>query len=179
MALSNSINRRTLTVLAAIASAVSLAPHARADDCAPIRSGMMKSAQTPHVVTVTRIKDGKTVTNRAIQTKDTRYIDVNGKWRSMPFTPNDVKQMEETLNASQLTCSRVGTDNSDGKAATVYAVRMKDKEDGTESDIKVWLGTNGLPVKAEHPGADGYTTSYDFERVAAPAESTPFRVNLP
>lgn len=134
-------------VLAVASLACCLVSPVRADDCAPVKAAMLQTVRTPHTLTLDRIKDGKPVTNHMIQTKTGKYIEVNGKWRSLPFSEDDFREMEKALNESTLTCTRVGRDSIDGKTATAYTVHMENAD--TDSDAKLWIGEDGLPLKTE------------------------------
>jgi hypothetical protein len=162
----------TRAIPMAIVTAFCLASPARADDCAPIKAAMLQAVRTPHTVTISRIKDGKPVTNQMIQTKDAKYIEVKGKWRTLPFSADDFRQMEKSLDESTLACVRVGRESVDGKAATAYTVHLKNED--VESDSKLWLGTDGLPLRSEtsHDG-EASSSTYDFTHADAPADATP------
>ncbi len=164
--------RTACAVLAAAALGFCFAIPARADDCAPVKTAMLQAVRTPHTITIGRMKDGKPVTNRMIQTKDARYVEVNGKWRILPFSEDDFREMEKSLSESALTCTRMGRDSIEGKTATLYQVHMKNED--TETDAKLWIGADGLPLKSEsqHDGQVASST-YDFAHADAPADATP------
>ena len=159
-------------VLAATALGFCLAAPAHADDCAPVKAAMLQAVRTPHTIAIGRIKDGKPVTNQMIQTKDAKYVEVKGKWHILPVSEDDFREMEKSLNESTLTCTRVGRETVDGTTATVYTVHIKN--DDAESDAKLWLGADGLPLKSES-NHDGRVTSsiYDFAHADAPPNATP------
>lgn len=158
--------------LAATALAFSLASPARADDCAPVKAAMLQTVRTPHTITINRIKGGKPVTNHMIQTKDAKYVEVNGKWRTLPFSQDDFREMEKSFNEITFTCKQLGRDSVDGHSATVYSSHYKNED--TEGDAKLWIGADGLPLKSETTH-DGQLTSsaYDFAHADAPADATP------
>jgi hypothetical protein len=161
-----------MPLLAATGVALCLASPGRADDCASVKAAMLEAVRTPHTITINRTKNGKPVTNRMVQTKDAKYIELNGKWRSLPYSAEDLREMEKSLNESTLTCARVGSDSVDGKIATVYTVHVKNED--AESDSKVWLGADARPLKSES-NLDGEVSSsiYDFSHADAPADAMP------
>jgi hypothetical protein len=132
----------------------------------------MTAARTPHTSTMTRIMNGKPVTSHMIQTKDVRYFDIDGKWRSMPYSPDDVREVEEKLNNVTLTCTQVGSDSLDGKTVTVYSAHFKN--DDVEADVKVWLSTDGLPLRVDNKSEAGsYSSTNDFSHAKPPADFAP------
>jgi hypothetical protein len=157
--------------IAAALAAWAIAP-ARADDCSAVKNAMLAAARTPHTTTITRVVDGKPVTARMVQTKDTRYFEIRGAWRSMPFSADEVRDMEESLNGSQLTCARVGADRLAGKSVMVYTAHIKNED--TEGDAKLWLGSDGLPLQVDnvHDG-QRVSSSLDYTHADAPAGATP------
>jgi hypothetical protein len=158
--------------LAAIVMACCLTSPVRADDCSPVKAGMLATVRTPHTASFMRTKDGKPVTSQMIQTNDARYFEVEGKWRSMPFSAGDVREMEDNLNKSTLTCTRVGNDRLNGKSVTVYTVHLKNED--VESDAKLWVGADGLPLKVDNTmEGENHSSIYDFSHVEAPADATP------
>src|SRR5271155_1026936 len=73
--------------LGAVGLALSSAP-ALADDCADITAAMITTAHTPYRTLITRTgPDGKPVTSEMIQTLSAQYIQQNGKWVTMPLSP--------------------------------------------------------------------------------------------
>ncbi len=151
-----------------------LASPARADDCAPVKAAMLATVRKPHTITISRIKDGKPVSNRMIQTKDAKYIEVNGKWRALPTDADDLQEMEKSFNETTFTCKQLGRDSVDGQTATTYASHYKNED--AEGDAKVWIGSDGLLLKSEstHDG-QLVSSTYDFAHAEAPADALPFR----
>ena len=60
------------------------------------------------------------------------------------------------------------------QAATLYTAHVENEDIVT--DDKIWLGSNGLPLKVDKlvEGAS-YSTIYDYEHAEAPANATPMR----
>jgi hypothetical protein len=170
--LPNSHAVRAILTAAILGLSGFVASTAHADDCALVKAAMLRVVRTPHTVTIGRMKDGQPVTNRMIQTKDAKYVEIKGKWRILPLSQDDFREMEKSLNESTLTCARAGGDSVDGKSATIYTVHIKNED--TESDAKLWLGTDGLPLKTEskHDG-EAVQATYDFAHADAPPDATP------
>lgn len=164
--------RTTARALIAASVACGLTAPAYADDCSPVKQAMLAAANTPHTSTITRVEDGKTVTRRMIQTKDQRYVETKGQWRSMPVAPEDQAEREKSLDAAKLTCSRLGSETVNGVAATVYAVHIVNED--VTSDGKIWLGDRGLPLKVENASEGrNFTTTLDFDHADAPPDAQP------
>jgi hypothetical protein len=161
-----------MPVFVASGLALCLACTARADDCAPVKAAMLATVEKPHTITINRFKDGKPVTNRMIQTKDAKYVEVKGKWHTLPISADDLHEMEKSFNETAFTCRQLGRDSVDGNSATVYMSHYKNED--TEGDAKLWIGSDGLPLKTEST-IEGHvdTASYDFAHADAPADSTP------
>ena len=133
---------------------------------------MLQTIRTPYTATITRSKGGQPITSRMIQTKDAKYVEVKGKWRTLPLDQDDVQDMEESLDKSKLTCARVGEESVGGKTAAVYTIHVKNED--VDSSGKFWLGSDGLPLKSEST-QEGVTVSstYDFAHAEAPPDATP------
>jgi hypothetical protein len=165
----------TLNSPAIIAAAVMLLTSpAFADDCSPLSAAMIASAKTPHTSIITRVKDGKPTTDRMIQTRDDKFIQMDGKWRSMGVSPSDTNSIEAELKKAKMTCHKVGMEPVEGQVATAYTVHVENE--GSVSDNKVWIGSNGLPLKVENVvEGRSYSTILDYEHADAPADATPMR----
>jgi hypothetical protein len=163
---------RVIAVLVATGLAFCLTTPARADDCAPVKAAMLATVKKPHTITISRVKNGKPVTNRMIQTTDAKFVEVSGKWYTLSVTTDDFREMEKSFNETTFTCKQLGRDNVDGQSATVYASHYKNED--IEADAKIWIGSDGLPLKSES-AHNGQTTSssYDFAHADAPADATP------
>jgi hypothetical protein len=164
----------TLKSLAIITGVGFLTTPAFADDCSPISAAMIATAKTPHTATLTRVKDGKPVTGKIIQTKDDKFVEVDGKWHSMGDPPGDTSSIEAALKKAKITCRKLGTEQVEGQTTTVYTAHVENE--GTVSDDKLWLGSNGLPVKVENlVEGRSYSTTFDYAHADAPADATPMR----
>jgi hypothetical protein len=164
----------TLKSLTIIAGVTILTTPAFADDCSPVGAAMIAAAKTPHTATITRFKNGKPVTGKMIQTKDDKFVEIDGKWRSMGDPPGDTSSIEAALKKAKVSCRKVGTEQVEGQATTVYTAHVENE--GTVSDDKLWLGSNGLPVKVENlVEGQSYSTTFDYAHADAPADATPMR----
>jgi hypothetical protein len=166
------ISRTVFSGLAVAGLTLCLTSPSWADDCAAVKAAMLATVRKPHTITINRIKDGKPLTNRMIQTRDAKYVEVNGKWHTLPVDADDLREMEKSFNETTFTCARVGRDSVDGKDATVYTSHYKNQD--TEGDAKLWIGSDGLPLKSES-NQEGHSSSstYDFTHADAPADATP------
>jgi hypothetical protein len=161
--------------LAVIAAAVTLLmTPAFADDCLPVSTAMIGAATTPHTSIVTRVKNGKPVTDKMIQTKDDKFIQMNGEWRSMGIAPDDTAAIEAALKKAKMTCRKMGVEQVGGQAATLYTAHLENED--SVSDNKIWLGSNGLPLKVDNL-VEGESNSaiFDYEHAEAPANAAPMR----
>ncbi len=148
------------------------APPALADGCTAVKAAMLAAAQKPHTSIIAGERNGKLVTSRMIQTQDHRYIERDAKWYSMPFTASEFAEMKARLEASKVSCTRIGSEAVDGSSATVYTVHVVNEND--TSDHRIWIGADGLPLKTETKAGGGrYTSVLDFAHAAAPADAVP------
>lgn len=90
----------------------------------------------------------------------THYIKSEGRWARMPIASGNlleqIRKDPETLAAFERTVSGaqiVGTDTVEGQRATAYRYHQAAKiAAGLASStgwVKLWVGSNGLPLKAE------------------------------
>ena len=147
---------------------------ALADDCGPLFDAIAKTARTPHTATITRVEDGKAITSRMVQTKDRKYIEVNGEWRWMPIPADLEQQLKEMRETTKITCRKLGSEEVDGQPTTVYTTRVVDLDQVSENEL--WLGADGLPVKITSM-AEGktFTSILDYKHVRAPVNATPLQ----
>ncbi|RAI54665.1 hypothetical protein [Roseicella frigidaeris] len=138
---------RPLLLAAPLLAPLTCAMPAHADDCAPVKAAMLGALRTPHTAIITRQKDGKPSEIRMIQTRDSRYFEIRGQWRSVPLDADDLAEMEKGLDEAKIACRRLGAEQLEGKAVTVYAAHVE-KEDSV-SDNTLWIGSNGLPLRVE------------------------------
>jgi hypothetical protein len=154
--------------LAAILSA--FATSALAEDCPAARSAMLETGHRPVSKTVTQTDaHGKQTVTREVQTETNKYVQTaDGTWHSMNIAIKDLND----LSGAKLTCQREGSDTVNGESTSVYEVHMDDE--GTVKDMKVWISSKNLILKAEgKSGGTSYTVSYDFSHVVAPAGAIP------
>lgn len=135
-----------LISVATLASGLVTLP-ARADDasCKPITDAATKMAASPYheVATV----DGKPF--EKIYTTTTLSMRINnGKWLTVPMTPQDVLDVIRESGSSYSNCKVLGTETVDGQRATVYAAHRTSPGTSLPSeDDQIWIGANGLTLK--------------------------------
>lgn len=165
---------RPALALPLMALAGLLATPAHADDCGPVFDAMAKAAKTPHTATITRLENGKPVTSKMIQTKDRKYIEVNGEWRWMAMPADLDHELEAMRENTKMTCQKLGSEEVNGQATTVYTAHVENE--GSASDNELWLGANGLPVKiANTVEGKSFSSILDYKEVQAPADALPLR----
>jgi hypothetical protein len=160
---------KTPRVLTALAFTVLAAP-ALADDCATVKSAMLKSGHTPHSVILTRAdSQGKKTVTRQVQTVDNKYVQSpDGKWYAMNIA---IKDLNDDLSGL-LTCRRSGSDSVSGELTAVYEVHMKQEDEVT--DQKLWVSSKNMILKSEGTvDSAHYTTEYDYAHVTPPANAIP------
>ena len=133
-----------LTVLAASAGGLAT-QSAHADDasCQPVTDAADKMARTPYheVSTV----DGKPF--EKIYTTTTLSMRINnGKWRTMPMTPQEILDAMREAGAVYSNCSALRTETVDGQRATVYAAHHVSPGILSQDD-QIWIAANGLTLK--------------------------------
>lgn len=135
-----------LTVLAALAGNLAALP-AHADDasCKPITDAVTKLARTPYheVATV----DGKPF--EKIYTTTTLSMRINnGKWMTMPMTPQEILDSMRESGSSFSNCRKLRTETVDGQRAIVYAATQSTATGSYKSEgEQIWIGANGLTLK--------------------------------
>jgi len=77
------------------------------------------------------------------------YMQVNGKWRTMPMTPKDIEEAGKEVNGnSTLTCKALGSEAVGGEASALYSTH--DKTPDATIDTQVWISkSRSLPLKVE------------------------------
>lgn len=163
---------RTASAILPGALACVLALPARADDCAPVKAAMLGSLKTPHTTIITRQKDGQPSEVRMIQTRDHKYFESRGQWRSVPIEADDLAKAQKDLDEAKITCRRLGAERLEGKPVTAYAAHVE-KEDSV-SDSTIWINADGLPLKVESV-IEGQThvSRLDYDHADPPAGARP------
>jgi len=128
-------------------------PAARADGCDLATAAAIAQAKVPYATThVTTVAGEAPARAEMIFTADKAYLQVNGAWRSMDYSPqaqidriNAVKSSAERANQ---TCEKPASDTVKGDAATVLV--MHTDAGGKRSDAHLWISDkSGLPLKSE------------------------------
>ncbi len=154
--------------LGAFGLALASAP-ALADDCADITAAMITTAHTPYRTVISRTgPDGKPVTSEMIQTQSAQYIQQNGKWVTMPLSPQKmIDHIQRMEKSARMECRKLGTEPINGQSATVYTMHVEDE--GNISDNKLWISDQHLPLRSEIvAGAQQFISVYDYNNVQAP-----------
>ena len=162
-----------LIILAALAGDFAMLP-AHADDasCKPVTDAEAKLARTPYheVATV----DGKPF--EKIYTTTTLSMRINnGKWMTMPMTPQEVLDSMRESGSSFSNCKMLRTETVDGQRAIVYAATQSTATGSYKSEgEQIWIGTNGLTLKTVSDAQTGgkkihAETHVTYDNVQAPA----------
>lgn len=162
-----------LIILATLAGGFGALP-AHADDasCKPVTDASMKMASTPYheVATV----DGKPF--EKIYTTTTLSMRINnGKWLTMPTTPQEVMDAWRETGSSYSDCKLLRTETVDGQRATVYAAHLHTRMTSAPiQTMQIWIGANGLTLKSVSDGmVNGHNvhaeTHETYDNVQAPA----------
>lgn len=146
---------------------------ARADDasCKPVTDTQIKMANTPYheVATV----DGKPF--EKIYTTTTLSLRVNnGRWMTVPMTPQDVLDAIRESGDSYSNCKVLRTETVDGQRAIVYAAHLSLGTSLPGEDNQIWIGANGLTLKTvsdtQKSGRKAHAEAHmTFDNVRAPA----------
>lgn len=153
-------------------------PSIAAGPCQPLVDALVKLATTPNHQTYTGTDGGRPDSGEVVNTGDTMYLLVDGKWHKMPY---DARQMVSDLHdkdaSTMFTCKRIGGDSVDGQPATAYASHDR-QDDGDTVDTQLWISdANGLPLKQTIDvdvggGTDGKShkdVRFDYGNVQPPA----------
>ena len=162
-----------LIALTALAGSFAALP-AHADDasCKPVTDAVAKMARTPYheVSTV----DGRPV--EKIYTTTTLSIRTgNGKWMTMPMTPQETLDTMRQSGISFSNCKVLRTETVDGQRATVYAGTQSMPDGSYKSEgEQIWIGANGLMLKSVSDAQAGgkkvhAETHVTYDNVHAPA----------
>jgi outer membrane lipoprotein-sorting protein len=103
------------------------------------------------------------------------YVQVAGKWRVSPQTPQKMIELRKETEAEQektMTCKVVRDESVNGEAAVLYSAHQQDQD--AKSDSQIWISkSRGVPIKLEMDmGAAGKshrTMRYEYTNIQAPA----------
>jgi hypothetical protein len=145
-----------------------------ADDCALVIAALTASAKTPSNSTITHTgPGGKPVINHMVQTATAKYVETDGKWKSMNVSIQEtLNGMNEMIKTAKMSCHRTGAESVNGQPVTVYAVHVENQ--GTTSDSKIWVSAKNLQLKSEMTVGDThFVTTADYDHVQVPTNATP------
>ena len=119
---------RALSISSAVGLALGVfgASAARADDCDLAASAAIAQAKVPHAAThVTNIAGASTRTEM-IFTADKAYLQKDGSWRSMSYSPqaqiDRINAVKTNTEKVKQTCEKAGSETIKGEAATVLVI---------------------------------------------------------
>lgn len=149
---------------------------ARADDCALAVDAAIAQAKVPHAVSHVMTPPGKPAVHvEMIFTGDKAYSQMNGTWRSMPYS---AQEQIDTINAARKrteqakhSCQKLASEPINGEAASLMVLHSE--ADGKISDMRLWIADGtGLPLKSEIHLNSGTVVTDDFRYVdiKAPAD---------
>lgn len=154
--------------------AAGLTAPALANDCDAVIAAAVKQAGMPYRSDMTITAPGGTVQKgQAVYMVDKLYTLVEGKWNSMAINRAQMEQqIQASLKTGSITCKKVGSDNVNGEAASIYTAH--DVQQGNNVDTRTWISdSRGIPVKSEariSNGANVQTISMtiSYNNVTAP-----------
>lgn len=147
--------------------------------CAPVMAAMEKTREAPVHQYQDRATGGKHHLSELIRTRDTIYLQVNGRWRRSVMTPQQSAKMEEDNireRGGNTTCHKVRDETIGNDNATLYSADEKTDEDGVTTS-ELWISKRtGLIVKqVTHidvgggpAGKTDMTIRFDYDGVRAP-----------
>jgi hypothetical protein len=110
-----------------------------------------------------------------IATKDKLYFEIDGDWQSVPRDMSGLGQIDDDLEAGDVTCRQLADAELNGVPTAVYAI-----DDAAQPDVTaqtIWVGkVSGLMLRAEQQldegvGDDGkskVTMDFSFDDVTPP-----------
>ena len=143
-------------LVASAALAGSLAPRqSRADeaDCKVAIDAVTRVLATPNHQYMTRsdpADGGKTRQSEVINTGIAMYVEVGGKWRISPMSPQGMQDLmiESQKHAKSTSCHLLRDETLGGTGVSVYS--MHNETDTGTSDTTLWISkSDGLPLKQE------------------------------
>jgi hypothetical protein len=159
-------------------SALLGSPAAFADeaDCKVALDAVTRVLATPNHQFMTRTDSaGVKRQSEVIDTGIAMYVQVGGKWRTSPMTPQGMQAMmiESQKRATATSCRKLREEPVGGTSATVYSVHNETEAGITDSIL--WISdADGLPLKQDvtlDGGTAGKSRSevrFDYKDVKAP-----------
>jgi len=139
-------------LLGGLVSGMLGAPAARADDagCTALFDSLKRQATTPnhqYFTQSTGIPGAKSEMSEIINTGNRRYLLLNGKWQSVPESPQAMLHREEDNEKnSKSKCRLLREELVDGVNTRVYSEHSETGE--SKSDGLIWIAKGtGLPVR--------------------------------
>lgn len=127
---------------------VSSLAHAGAD-CQPVYNAMQKLAITPVHEYVHQTAEFKSVPSdsEVVITATAMYVQVAGKWKSMPYDPKkQARAIAESAATQHTVCTHQPDENVGGEAADFYATHDV-QEEGTTVNGMLWISkSRGVPL---------------------------------
>jgi hypothetical protein len=147
---------------------------ARADDCDLSATAAIAQAKVPHGVThVVSVPGSPPMRAEMIVTGGTVYAEINGAWRSSPFSPQEqidvINQGRQRAAQTPHTCRKVEGQSFNGEAASLIVMHVEGN--GKAVDSQVWISDKtGLPLKSEIKFDNGTVVTDDFryDNIQAP-----------
>jgi hypothetical protein len=113
--------------------------------------------------------------NEVIYLNGKTYLQIAGKWRVSPQTPQQMQEIRKQAEAgAKVTCKMVREESVNGEAAVLYSSHQE--TEGAKIDSQVWVSkARRVPLKIESDsdvgGAGGKvhrTMRYEYNNVQAP-----------
>jgi hypothetical protein len=170
------IEHSRLPVAMAAVFFLSVAAWAADTACQPGLDAAIKLLTVPvHAHTIETLHGGKSKTSEGIYINGAIYINVNGKWIHSKMTTADMlKQEQENIQNSKMTCHYVHDEAVNGEAAAIYAVHSENQD--VKADAQTWISkSKKVPLRTEEDLDTGYgdkqhiSISYEYGNVQAPA----------
>ena len=150
---------------------------ASADPCDLATTAAIAQAKVPHAsMHVTAVPGEAPSRAEMIFTDDKAYVQMNGAWRSMDYSPKTqidrINAVRVSANRPKQTCEKVGNETIKGDPATVLMVHTDD--DGRHSDARIWISDkSGLLLKSELRIDKGdeivmVTDDFRYDNIVAP-----------
>ena len=174
------------TVPAASTFALSALTHdhrrgfARADDCELADDGGDRAGENTVMRPTTHVTSVPGETPALVQmvfTADRAYVQMNGAWRSMAYSPqaqiDKIEAARKTAEQAKQSCEKTANEAVKGEAATVLL--MHNDVNGKKSEARVWISDqSGLLLKSEFRIDNGanvaiVTDDFRYDDIAAPS----------
>lgn len=167
------------STIAVVSSLVFGALAAKADDCALATAAAIAQAKVPHASThVTTVPGEASIRAEMIFTTDKAYLQTNGAWRSMAYSPeahvNQINAAKKRAEQAKQTCEKAGSVMINDEATTILT--MHTDAEGHKSDARLWISDKtGLLMRSEIriDGGDSVaivTDDFRYDDIKAPPD---------